>query len=115
MGREEQIINERLRKLEELKKAGVNPYPNSFDKKNSIVDCLKAKLNTLVKTAGRIMSFRSFGKIVFMQLEDSSERIQLVFMAKKGDKKSEEKIKNLGKSLDVGDIVGVEGKTTNSC
>ena len=34
MGREEQIINERKRKLNELCKAGINPYPHKFEQKN---------------------------------------------------------------------------------
>ena len=44
MGREEQIINERLRKLKELEKEGVDVYPAKFEKKNLIGDCLKLKI-----------------------------------------------------------------------
>ena len=54
MGREDQIINERLRKVKELKKKGINQYPNKFDKKQSIKDCRKSKLKSKVKTAGRV-------------------------------------------------------------
>ena len=49
MGREQQITGERKRKLEELKKQGVNPYPNKFDKKQTCAECLKAKIGTKVK------------------------------------------------------------------
>ena len=35
MGREEQIIGEREKKLLELKKLGINAYPNKFEKKNN--------------------------------------------------------------------------------
>ena len=52
MGREEQIINERLKKIEELRKNGINPYPHKFDKKNSISECINGKINASVKTAG---------------------------------------------------------------
>jgi len=31
MGRKEQIIQERLRKLKELRAAGINPYPGKFE------------------------------------------------------------------------------------
>ena len=48
MGREEQIIGERKKKIEELKKAGINPYPHKFDKKNDVAECLKLKPNVEV-------------------------------------------------------------------
>ena len=38
MGREEQIINERLRKLKELKQQGINPYPAKYDVKHHSLD-----------------------------------------------------------------------------
>ena len=34
MGREELIINERKKKIEELKKLGINPYPNKYEPKD---------------------------------------------------------------------------------
>ena len=77
MGREEQIIQERIKKLEELRKQGINPYPNKFDKKNTIEDCIKSKLKTKVKTAGRLMTKRDLGKIIFASLQDQSGKIQL--------------------------------------
>lgn len=33
MGREEQIVDERIRKIKELRKEGINPYPDRFEKK----------------------------------------------------------------------------------
>ena len=33
MGREEEIVKERVKKLEELRKAGINPYSHRFEKK----------------------------------------------------------------------------------
>jgi lysyl-tRNA synthetase class II len=32
MGRQEEIIKERLKKLDELKKEGINAYPHTFNK-----------------------------------------------------------------------------------
>ena len=78
MGREDQIINERLRKIEDLRKNKINPYPSKFDKKNLIGDCLKSKVGTNVKTAGRLMTKRDIGKIAFCSLRDSSGEIQIV-------------------------------------
>ena len=43
MGREEQIIEERMKKLSELRKNGINPYPQDFEKKQNAKECLKSK------------------------------------------------------------------------
>jgi lysyl-tRNA synthetase, class II len=79
MGREEQIISERTRKIEELRKEGINPYPTKFDKKETAEECLKTKLGAKVKTAGRLMTKRDLGKIAFAKLRDVSGDIQIVF------------------------------------
>jgi len=107
MSREEEIIKEREKKVQELRKAGINPYPHKFEKKNSVGDCLKAKLNKSVKTAGRVMSKREIGKIIFSDLMDFIGRIQLVFQAGKTGKKD---LEFFSRYIDVGDIIGVEGK-----
>jgi len=108
MGREEQIIEERIKKIEEMKKEGINPYPNHFDKKNSNEECIKAKLGSKVKTAGRLISKRDLGKIAFSKLRDFSGDIQIVFQEGQTDKKVFDFFK---KYIDEGDFVGVEGET----
>lgn len=112
MGREEQIVEERIRKIAEFRKAGIDPYPDKFDKKNLVSECLGAKIGAKVKTAGRVMSKRDLGKIAFARLKDGSGEIQLVFMI--GDKKSSSQIESMKKYFDVGDFVGVEGKITKT-
>jgi len=107
MGREEEIIKERLRKLEELRSKKINPYPAKFDKRNSIKDALKARMNASIKTAGRIMKKREIGKIIFSELLDYSGKIQIVFQNEKTEKKDFDFFE---KYIDIGDIVGVEGK-----
>lgn len=107
MGREDQIIKERERKLKELRKKGINPYPQKFDKKDSIKGCLKSKIGTKIKTAGRVMTCREIGKIIFSDLMDFSGKIQIVFQDKETPAKDFE---FFCKYVDIGDIVGVEGK-----
>ena len=107
MGREEEIIKERIRKLEELRSKKINPYPAKFDKKDSIGKALKSKIGTNIKTAGRIMKKREIGKIIFAELLDYSGKIQLVFQNEKIDKKDFEFFE---KYIDIGDIVGIEGR-----
>lgn len=94
----------RLEKLEKIKALGWNPYPASFDKKQIIADCLKS-LNRVVKTAGKIFSYREHGNIAFADLKDESGKIQIFFQKKLLG----ENYKNL-KLLDIGDYIGVEGK-----
>lgn len=107
MGREEQIIRERIRKLNELKKSGVNPYPSKYEKKQSVEECKKVPIGSKVKTAGRLMSRREIGKIAFSNLMDFSGKIQLVFQKGETPSKTFEFFKRY---LDIGDIVGIEGK-----
>ena len=107
MGREEEIIKERERKIQELKDIGINPYAYKFEKKHLVKDCVKAKLNAGVKTAGRVMTKREIGKIIFSDLMDFTGRIQMVFQAGKTGKKDFE---FFSRYIDIGDIIGVEGK-----
>jgi len=107
MGRKEQIINERVKKVEELRKRGTNPYTYRFDKKDSVEKCLKSGLRSKVKTAGRIMTKRDIGKIIFSDLQDFSGKIQIVFQDKETPKKFFDFFR---KYIDIGDIIGVEGK-----
>src|SRR4030043_436171 len=107
MGREEQIIEERLKKIKELEKRKINPYPNKFDKKNSVSECIKSKIGAKVTTAGRMITKRDLGKISFAKLRDYSGDIQLVFQ----EGKTPEKIFDFFKEyLDTGDFAGAEGE-----
>jgi len=114
MGREQQIIKERERKLEELKKKGINPYAYKFDVRD-FSDEIKEKYSKLknnqksggkVKVAGRVMIVRSLGKLVFVTIQDSNGRLQLVLQ--KG-KTSEKDFNLFKKYIDVGDFIGCEG------
>jgi len=114
MGREDQIIQEREKKLHELKKAGINPYPTRFDVKNFSSE-LQEKYKKLkdeehtkdtVKLAGRLITFRDLGKISFGVLQDGSGKIQIVLQ----DKETPEKVFDFFKKyIDSGDFIGVEG------
>ena len=114
MGREEQIINERKRKLKELRGMGINPYPHNFDVKNYSED-VKENNNDLedneksrnrVVVAGRIMTVRNLGKLIFATIQDSKGRLQLILQ--KGET-SEEDFKLFKKYVDAGDFVGCKG------
>lgn len=103
------IIKDRLRKLAEYKKFG-NPYPATVSREAAIKDVLQqfSKLRRSRKKfslTGRVMALRDQGKIIFLQLEDGTGRLQFVF--------SKEKTKNfelLKKTIDVGDFLETTGR-----
>jgi len=114
MGREEQIIQEKLKKIQSLKAQGINPYPNKFDVKDYASNLQEkhsklkpeAKTNDKARVAGRLLSFRDLGKISFGTLQDSSGKIQIVLQEKDTPKKVFEFVK---KYIDSGDFIGLEG------
>ena len=107
MGREEQIINERVKKLEEIKKEDINPYPDKYDKKQTCLECAESKIKSKVKTAGRLMTKRDLGKIAFCVLRDGTGKIQIVLQ----DGETPDKVREFFKKYtDIGDFVGVEGE-----
>lgn len=107
MGREEQITGERLRKIKELRGVGIEPYGYLFEKKQTAQECAESKINSKVKTAGRLMTKRDLGKIAFANLRDSSGEVQIVLQDGETPGKQAEFFK---KYVDSGDIVGIEGK-----
>jgi lysyl-tRNA synthetase class 2 len=114
MSREELMVNERKKKIEELKKLKINPYAYSFQKKNSAAE-LQEKYSKLkpeestkdkVTIAGRVMSIRDIGKLIFAMLQDSTGRIQFQLQT---DETPEKEINFFKKYIDTGDIIGIEG------
>ncbi len=111
---ENEIIKERIKKLNELRKMGLNPYAYKFEK-NTDSENLKQKYVKLendkrtsdsVKLAGRVMTTRSMGNIIFSTIQDNSGKIQIVLQK---DETSKELMDFFEKYIDAGDFAGVEG------
>jgi len=98
---------DRLKKLDLIKEKGGIPYASSFEKKNDAIEAKKMKMGTPVKIAGRLMLIRDMGRIMFVQLQDYSGRIQVVFQTNEIGK---DEYKYLSKIINIGDFVGVEGE-----
>ncbi|MBM4307978.1 MAG: lysine--tRNA ligase, partial [Deltaproteobacteria bacterium] len=111
-----ELIQQRIRKLETLREEGVNPYPNDFKVTHTSGDILKAfgalseeELKSVSESfclAGRIVAIRNFGKASFIQVKDRDGKIQAYFQK---ETLGEEPFRFF-KRLDIGDFVGLEGK-----
>ncbi len=97
----------RLKKLEEIKAAGINPYPSKFEKKNLVTEIKDSKDGKKLSTAGRLMSKRVMGKLIFCHLEDQSGRAQIAI---KQDSLDKDEFKFFAKKIDMGDFIGVQGE-----
>ena len=110
---EEERLHEQVKvrrdKLAALCEAGKNPYEITkydWDTKNQeIRDNFEALEGKTVRIAGRMMSRRVMGKASFMDLLDSTGRLQVYV---RRDDVGEEDYTDF-KKWDIGDILGVEG------
>jgi len=110
------LFQQRLNTIEELRKSGVEPYPNKFRVDTTTAQFrekfgeLDAQTLTQEKNqyslAGRIMAIRNFGKAAFFHFQDRTGKLQ-AFIQK--DPECEDYF-NLFKKLDIGDFVGIKGK-----
>jgi len=81
-----ELRDERLRKLDELKKLGVNPYPAHVNRSHALAEIISKfeELNGQPATvAGRIINIRKFGSIAFVVIKDASGQLQLFLSADK--------------------------------
>lgn len=83
----------RIQKVEKMKKMGIHPFAQSFQKQDMIKDIIAKYENEelrdseilvsdaqiQVATAGRVMLHRSHGKLAFAKILDSTGQIQLMF------------------------------------
>jgi len=107
---EKELIENRLRKLEEIKALDLNPFPSKSDRDITINELITKKDKFIaekneVTVAGRLMAKRGHGKLIFCDLEDESGKIQLVLRADLVKAKDFE----LVSLLDVGDFVEAKG------
>jgi lysyl-tRNA synthetase, class II len=111
---EDDVLDQRQRRIAEIEALGFKPYGQRFDFTHTIPQILAdytAKTaedlvdKPQVRIAGRIMTTRRMGKAGFMHLQQSGERLQ-VYVRKDAVSENEYKLYEL---LDNGDIVGVDG------
>lgn len=100
----------RREKLAQLQEDGMNPFAQTKFDFDSFANDVKERFDELegktVRLAGRLMSKRGMGKVIFCDLQDDSGRVQLYVRM---DEMESEESYNRFKKNDIGDIVGVEG------
>jgi lysyl-tRNA synthetase class 2 len=115
-----ELRDERLRKLTELKKLGVNPYPAHADRSHKLAD-ITTKFDDIqgqqTTVAGRITNIRKFGKIAFLVIRDDTGTLQL-FLSEDKVEKLDPANSQLGFDqlplLDMGDFVEAQGEVVKT-
>ncbi len=106
MDEENELIALRRKKLDALRAKGVEPFGAGFEPSGSIGEVReKFKEGEPLRAAGRITAHRDMGKSHFLDLRDSSGRIQIYVHAKEVGAE----LVDLFRLLDIGDFIGVEG------
>ena len=108
-----QVLIDRRRKLEELRAAGIEPFPHVYAGVEPIAavkgphEDLAAgeETDSRARIAGRLAARRGQGKAAFLDLVDRSGRMQLHARA---DVLGEQRMSQL-LALDLGDLLGAEG------
>lgn len=102
-----EIRSVRLEKLGHLQSKGMYVYGGKFARTDSIAATLSQfEEGKQVVLAGRILANRSHGKVLFVDLQDQTGKIQLYV---KADNTGQEMF-DITKDLDIGDIIGVKGE-----
>jgi lysyl-tRNA synthetase class 2 len=110
----EDILKTKLEKLENLKKSGMEVYPEKSERTMSnkeALDKFSAKggdnISDEIYLVGRLKSFRPMGGSAFGHIEDESGKIQIFLNKKNID---ESKFKLFLDNIEIGDFVEVKGK-----
>lgn len=116
----DEILAERRKKIEELTKLGIDLYPARSQKdaaNGEVVANFPKYEGKSLNLAGRIVSWREHGKLIFGHIYDQSGKIQLFVRSDTVEPTNKEK-QVLGfsdlKLLDVGDFIQVFGEVVKT-
>lgn len=98
------IRHEKAEKLRALKRL---PYAAKYARTHVLEEGRSSKDGTTMSVAGRVVLFRDMGKLTFATLQDHTGRLQIAFREEEIGK---EEYQLLLKTIDLGDIIGVEGE-----
>lgn len=98
------LMQARTAKLEALKNLGIDPYPATVKRQQTIGQARDMD-GKPASVAGRIMGIRGHGGILFWDIQDGSGKIQVVLKSDACEKASF----TLIESVDIGDFIAVQG------
>ncbi len=117
MALDEEILRQRLDRVKQIEALGFQPYGQRFDYSHTIPLIIESYGETPaealenepvnVRIAGRVMTMRPMGKAGFAHLQQDGGKLQ-VYLRK--DRLAEAEFELFKRLLDIGDIVGIEGK-----
>lgn len=105
----EEIIKVRKNKVNILRDKGIDPYPASIKRTHSLYELVKnfitiSRARKKISAAGRVLGLRDQGKLIFIDIDDGSFRIQAILTRAKTP--NFDVIKT---TIDIGDFVEVAG------
>ena len=103
-----ELLAVRRHKLEALRAAGIDPFGQAYETTGTPGE-IRATFaeGQKLRTAGRITAHRNMGKSHFIDLSDSTGRMQVYLNAKEVGAEAMAVFDH----LDIGDFIGVEGET----
>jgi len=114
MDKKSTIIENRKKKLEDLKNSNINLFPNDFDVLHTVRDIMKltedspdslTQEDPVFIVAGRMMAVNRFGKAAFIRFRDRTGQLQAYVRKDNIGNQSY----SLFKQMDIGDFVGLKG------
>ena len=107
----DEIRKIRLKKLKAIESAGFLAYPGRIKRTHTCKEAIEsfsklARLKKEIILAGRIMSLRQHGGLVFSNIKDGSSEIQILF---KKDRMGEKSFQFFLDNFDIGDFIEVRG------
>ncbi|HVK61843.1 MAG TPA: amino acid--tRNA ligase-related protein, partial [Bdellovibrionales bacterium] len=115
MSTENPLRAEKRKKLNDLRAAGIDPYPHNFERNahagdlvrefDSKLDVGQVMESTNYRIAGRLMTKRPMGKAAFFNIQDQSGNIQCYLKREELEPQDQVAFDN----MDIGDMIGVRG------
>lgn len=97
----------RHQKAQQLRTMKRLPYAAKFERTHTLAEGKACPDKTPLTVAGRVVLFRSMGKLTFATLQDHTGRLQIAF---REESVGAEEYKLLLKLIDLGDFIGVTGE-----
>ena len=103
----QEIKENRIAKLEAIKKRGVDPYPAKANRTNTCQEAIdQFKDGKEMILVGRLRTIRGHGGSAFANLEDGFGQVQIYF---KKDELGDKEYKFFQDNFDIGDFIEVKG------